>query len=219
MNVERSSSDAAGMLGVRSPESTAARLAWAEVRKVYIHHGALTDSQFDSLVDCAVQIHELGVAGPNWAITHLILSVHRTIPLVIHYEALSEGYGFGFRGIEAFHIAAIERGVAPAWSLNHTHFFAVPKGEMQIGRLMIALGLVDNSTVDRSVEAQRVIQEKLNVKVALGSIILAMAPLSYPDFYQSLGIQVAIPFKGLNESAPLIFDTLGARLASASKPR
>ena len=184
------------------------------MQAVYTERGALSRAEFDHLAEKAFRIGALKILNRNWSITQQILSERRHIPLLVHYEALSAAYGCPFRGVEGFHISMIQRGVLPPWSLNRTVFHWVPKGRLRIGQLMRELGLINQETLDSSLGIQRVIHQELGTKVALGAITMALTHLSYPDFFQVLGFQANIPYRGLDESAAEIFDGLSAQFTA-----
>lgn len=188
------------------------------MRAVYLEQGALNQAEFDQLAEQAFQIGALKVLNRNWSITQQILSEHRHIPLLVHYEALSAAYGFPFSGVESFHINMIRKGILPPWTLNRTIFHWTPQERLRIGQLMKELGLINQETLDSSLGIQSAIQQELGTKVALGAITLGLTHLSYPDFFQVLGLQAKIPYRGLDESAAKIFDGLSAQLAGEVAP-
>jgi hypothetical protein len=189
------------------------RIDWAALGKVYLEKRALTPAQFDALVEDTIGVHRLNIQGLNWAATHQILSVHRQIPLQTHYEALSAALGFQFNGVEDFHKTGIRIGFLPPSSMNRTHFYQVPTQPMPIGELMLNLGLITQPTLQSALGIQVLIQDTIKTRVALGSVILSITQLSFPDFYQVLGIQAGVPYVNM-DSAPRIFDTLTAQTAA-----
>lgn len=187
------------------------RIDWAALGKVYLDKRVLTATQFDSLAEDTIRVHKLNIQGLNWAATHQILSAYREIPLLVHYEALSAALGLPYGGVEEFHKTGVKIGFFPPSSLNRTQFFQIPTERMVIGKLMMTLGLITQATLQTALGMQVLIQDAIKVRVALGSIVLSITNLSFPDFYQVLGIQAGVPYVNL-DSAPQIFDTLAMRL-------
>jgi hypothetical protein len=190
------------------------RFDWRAMSEVYRKKGLLSKEQLDRLLEVSVGIDAMKIVGLHgWNPTHLILSEHRGIPLLTHFEAFSAAMGQPFVGIEEFFRANIRAGNFPAWYLNRTLFNEPPPGNLRIGQIMVALGLIDQSTLYLTLGIQSTVHDQLGVRPALASLALSLRTLSFPDFFQALGVQAGIPFESLDRSAPAIFDALGVKLA------
>ncbi len=185
---------------------------WDAMQRVYTARGVLSAEQVDLLMDDTQSFLDLEIPGLRWTPADQTLSVYRWIPLAVHYEALSAGLGIPYLGIRNYHEAAIRMGLDPSWRLNQTVFYAPPP-PARFGRMAVELGLVDEQTLERSLDVQALALEKVGFRPAIGSILLSLGTLSYPDFFQVLGLQAQIPFKDLDASAADIFDTIGKQLA------
>lgn len=184
---------------------------WDAMQRVYTTREVLSSEQVELLMEDTQSFLELGIPGLRWTPAEQTLSVYRWIPLLVHYEALAAGLGIPFRGIRDYHEATIRLGLEPSWRLNQTIFYA-PPARARIGRMMVELGLVDEETLDRSLDIQAMALEKVGFRPALGSLLLSLGTVSYPDFYQVLGLQAQLPFKDMDTSAAHIFDTIGKQL-------
>jgi hypothetical protein len=175
--------------------------------------GCLTREQFEELAEDALKIHQSQLLGPRWSVVHVFMTARPDIPLEAHYQALAAAHQLPYRGILDFHQHAMKLGILPPWSLNRTQFVNVPTERMLLGELLLELGLITDETLARCVDLQSKIWRELGVRVTMGSVILSVANVSYPDFYQALGIQNGVHFDSLDESAAEIY-----RVARAPRP-
>lgn len=190
---------------------------WDAMQRVYTTREVLSAEQVDLLMEDTQSFLELGIPGLRWTPADQTLSVYRWIPLNVHYEALAAGLGIPYRGVRDYHEATIRLGLEPTWRLNQTTFYA-PPAPARIGRMLVELGLVDEGTLERSLDIQAMAMEKVGFRPALGCLLLSLGTLSYPDFYQVLGLQAQLPFRDLDTSAAIIFDTIGKQLEGDPPP-
>lgn len=182
-----------------------------KIGQAYILRGKLDKVAFEKAFKDTVRIRLLNLEGLEWLLFDHMLSVHQTVPLLDHYEALSAGMGTPFLGISEFYGRLIELELLPPAVLNRTIFHRVPTEPLLLGELLVRLGLLTEATLQRALGIQSIILDKTGVKVAIGQIFRSVGHLSIVDFFQVIGVQVGVPFVGLNESAPAIYQAVMTR--------
>lgn len=186
-------------------------LDWHAMCEAYL--GYMTREQFEKLAEDALEIHQSHLLGPRWSVVHVFMSARPDIPLDVHYRALAAAHQLPYGGILDFHQRAVQLGVLPRWSLNRTQFINLPAKRLLLGELLLELGLITDETLTRCLELQDTIWKTLGIRVTMGSVILSIANVSYPDFYHALGIQNGVKFDSLDESAAEIY-----RVARSARP-
>jgi hypothetical protein len=185
------------------------------MHEFYIEGGFLQESELESLISHTNAVRSLSIEGFNWLPSDQAPDQFRHLPVSIHYRAMAAAYGLDFDGIEDFYVQCINAGALPAHVLNVTEFYEQPeklKGH-KIGELLVRLGLIPESTVQRALGIQQVIESEIKIKPFLASIINNIAQMSAPNLYQALGIQVGIKYVSLDESV----DKIAAAVREAFK--
>lgn len=178
---------------------------------VYVNQCNISREDAEQFLIDTLKIQQMKIPGLNWHPTPHLMSIYPDIPLHIHYEALSAAFELPFNGIEKFYINMIDKGLLPAWHLNQTRFYKLPKPEQFIGHVMCELGLISDITLHRCLGIQVLIENE-GLKPAIAMIISAVEKISIPDIFQALSIQCKIPFVSLDESASDIFKATGLRM-------
>ena len=184
----------------------------------YIQKGVLTQTQFDQAIKDTVKIRRLYLPGLDWLLMDQLLSAFRHISLLDHCEALSAGLGREFEGIEDLYRVMIDIEIVPPWVLNRTKLHRIPQEIGLLGNLLEELGIISGVDLQRALGIKEIIHERTGLRIALGQMFRSFGHLSIVDFMQALGLQVGIPFEGLDESAPQIWSAASRRYKTIPPP-
>jgi hypothetical protein len=176
------------------------------LRDTYVSQGFLTAAQVDELVDGTARINALGLGDFRWHVTFLARDMHSHIPWSTHLQAWAAGLRQPYQGIEDFYRRAVAAGVFEPWFLNNTQCYGPPADptKIQIGRLMVRLGLIALPDLERALGIQQLIKLETGLPTRIARILSAVTPVSVIDATRTLALHLGAPFVNLDQTLPVI---------------